>query len=706
MTLALLLTIRFHEPRYHGSGAWPPAPMRLFQALVAGAAQGARLPDEDRAALEWLERLSPPEIVAPPVTSGHRYINYVPNNDADAGKDPTQAPKAAKTILPHLFETNVPVYYLWTPVEDCLELRQLCQLAERLHHLGRGVDAAWCEAQLLPEDATRATVAGQGVHHRPSGNSGTMQAVPVHGSLRSLERRFALNRRKFRKLGGKGAFSQPPKPLLREISYDAPPDRVLYEILDGRQRFVQVSPRNALTLTSTLLNGARARLAREFADRTETFDRLIIGRGADADDKLLRIRLIPLPSIGSEHVDRNIRRVLLEIPQDCPIRRDTVLWAFDGLAWHDADGVVLGSLVCTDDEQMLSNYKRERKSLVWQTEIPAALGTGRRWLGKGDTKPGTERLTEEGKAISAVHQALRHAGIDVQPTGIEVQREPFSARGTLCNDVESGRFDKHVLWHVRLRFERPLSGPLVIGNGRYTGLGVMSPVEEVPDIFAFRIDGGLQEGADAESLAQALRRAVMARVQAHLGPRVALPGWFTGHQANGAPLQGGGHAHLTCIADLPRERLLVIPPHPFDSTTKRDMRHLEILAGAMLDFTELRAGSAGALTLCTQPVGTEDPLLRHARIWQSVTPYAATRHPRRESAEDALVADVQRELGRRGLPSAEVEVLEIIEATRKPVARLRLTFATAQVGPILLGRTLHKGGGVFEIVTERDGRPT
>ena len=706
MTLTLLLTVRFYDARYHGSGAWPPAPMRLFQALVAGAAQGARLPDAARAALEWLECLPPPEIVAPQVAPGQRYINYVPNNDADASKDPTEAPKAAKTIDPQLFQTNVPVHYIWVPVKHCPELFQLCQLTERLHHLGRGVDAAWCEAQLLPEDATRAAVAGQGVHHRPSGDSGMTQAVPVPGSLRSLERRFALNRSKFGKLGGKRAFSQPPKPLLREVSYDAPPARVLYEIRDEKYGFVQVSPRNALTLTSTLLNGASVRLSREFADRTETFERLIIGRGADADDKLRRIRLIPLPSIGSEHVDRNIRRVLLEIPQDCPIRRDTLTWAFDGLAWHDAEGVVLGSLVRTDDEQMLSNYKRKHKSLVWQTEIPAALGTGRRRLEKGDTKPGTERLTEEVKAISAVHQALRHAGIDVQPTGIEVQREPFSARGTPCNDVELGRFDKHALWHVRLRFERPLSGPLVIGNGRYTGLGVMSPVEEVPDVFAFRIHGGLQEGAAAELLAQALRRAVMARVQAHLGPRVALPGWFTGHEAKGAPLQGGGHAHLTCTADLPRERLLVIPPHRFDPSTKPDMRHLKILAGAMLGFAELRAGSAGALTLRAQPVDAEDPLLRRARVWQTVTPYAATRHARRESAEDALVADVQRELRRRGLPSAEVEMLEMLEAAGKPVARLRLTFATAQAGPILLGRTLHKGGGLLETVPARDGRPT
>jgi CRISPR-associated protein Csb1 len=34
----LLIAVHFHDGRYHGAGDWPPAPARLFQALVAGAA--------------------------------------------------------------------------------------------------------------------------------------------------------------------------------------------------------------------------------------------------------------------------------------------------------------------------------------------------------------------------------------------------------------------------------------------------------------------------------------------------------------------------------------------------------------------------------------------------------------------------------------------------------------------------------------------
>ena len=67
MSRSLLIVVRFHEGRYHGqedcfdgADGWPPSPGRLFQALIAGAARGARLPPADELALRWLERLDPP----------------------------------------------------------------------------------------------------------------------------------------------------------------------------------------------------------------------------------------------------------------------------------------------------------------------------------------------------------------------------------------------------------------------------------------------------------------------------------------------------------------------------------------------------------------------------------------------------------------------------------------------------------------------
>jgi CRISPR-associated protein Csb2 len=62
-----------------------------------------------------------------------------------------------------------------------------------------------------------------------------------------------------------------------------------------------------------------------------------------------------------------------------------------------------------------------------------------------------------------------------------------------------------------------------------------------------------------------------------------------------------------------------------------------------------------------------------------------------------LLRDIAAECTRRGLPKPEVELLDLSVGPRDGVvARLRLRFAVAVAGPILLGRDSHKGGGLFE----------
>ena len=60
---ALLIEVRLPGGRYHGVGDWPPAPFRLFQALVAGAYGGRwrSEPDKEKDAVfhETLETMLP-----------------------------------------------------------------------------------------------------------------------------------------------------------------------------------------------------------------------------------------------------------------------------------------------------------------------------------------------------------------------------------------------------------------------------------------------------------------------------------------------------------------------------------------------------------------------------------------------------------------------------------------------------------------------
>lgn len=711
-THCLLLRVWFHEPRYHGEALpassmadWPPSPMRLFQALVAGAAQGNQLEEADRLALLWLEALPPPIIVAPGVSRQRRLENFVPNNDAGKHKDPSAHPRSAKKQRALIFDEHVPLTYAWQGVANCDEARQVCVLAEHLHHFGRYIDPAWCEA-LLPDVEQGAALLRllAGRHHHPGAVGGRLLDVPVIGTLRHLQDRFMAAQRRFRRLGGKTSFQQVASPLSRQEAYDAPAQRQLYDIGRSGQR-VAVASERAGELIPALLESAADRLAAANPAVSKEVERYVQGISATADDKPRRVRLLPLPSIGHAHADGQIRRVLLEVPMSCPLRFDDVAWAFDGSAATDRDGVLLGDcLTRATDEGMLDRYVSA--SRLWETRIPCALPGYERGRGRFDLPEqatGAEREAVHGRAIAAVTTALRHADILAPVQHIEVRSEPFLRRGGAAHHFAARtRFPARSMWHVRLTFERAVRGPICLGSGRFTGLGILAGVEEQAGMLAFDIVAGLESGADAESIASAFRRALMARVRDSLssanGRPVPLPGYFTGHAESGEPLRSGEHRHLVVLADLPRHRVIAIAPHVLlrRAPLPDEIRHLQILRRAMKDLAELRAGASGRLQLRAASVHLHtDPLFAPSQHWESLTPYQAGRHPRRQSVEDAVVRDVERELHRMGHPEGRVDIVEMLGRKGKPAARVRIEYANARTGPLLLGQTLHKGGGVF-----------
>jgi CRISPR-associated protein Csb2 len=295
-----------------------------------------------------------------------------------------------------------------------------------------------------------------------------------------------------------------------------------------------------------------------------------------------------------------------------------------------------------------------------------------------------------------VRRALRHAGITTKASVAAMQREPFHPRGELAASFAAGtRFAAAMLRHVELSFPEPLHGPLVLGSGRWLGLGLFAPVVEPPCVFAFDIIEGLVAEA-APALTFALRRAVMARIRDHTGSERLAP-YFTGHAPGGEVLRAGNHAHLAFAYD--HRRLLVIPPHTFEArpVTRSEREHLATLDAALAGLTELRAGAAGLLHLRAADPGLEDDrLLATAACWRSVTPYAVTRHAKAGSAAEAITQDVRAECRRRGWPEPVCEVSDIHALPQGCLgATVTLRFAAARSGPILLGRTAHKGGGLF-----------
>ena len=563
MPRCLLIEVRFHEGRYHGeddgfSGAagWPPSPARLFQALVAAAARGARLPTEDEQALKWLERLAPPEIVAPAARRGQAITRFVPNNDLDSvGGDPARVSeiRVGKTWRPRIFDLDQPVIYAWHFEAGSADAARICAIAARLCQLGRGIDPAWASARVLDHGALQTVFDSHPGAPRVPVGAGSI-AVPRPGTLDSLVNRHRRNRARLRTVGvgrskSRQLFAKPPKASFLHTGYDAPARQLHFELRTTEGVFAPVALASAATLVASLRDAAAQRLQQALAAQTTLFERLIVGRGAGPGDLAQRIRQLPIPSIGTEHTDPSIRRIMVEIPADCPIPVADLKWAFAGL---QPDKPQTGAatavyLVSTEDARMARRFTRTAHA--FRSITPVVLsGSQPRRLGTASAKTADERRREERQAAGAVVQALRHAGVRARPTDIRVQREPFQRRGTRADLFAQGtRFSKHALWHVACRFAEEVEGPLVIGDGRFCGLGLMQPVNQRRAVFVFNLGSERPVApADGAALMAYLRRALMALARDDEGRVARL---FSGHEADGELDRGGHHRHVFLAAD-------------------------------------------------------------------------------------------------------------------------------------------------------------
>lgn len=744
----LAITVRFHHGRYHGVPDWPPSPARLFQALVAGAAQGGEIAGNDAGALQWLEALEAPDIAAPIARRGSQRTSYVPNNDLDAKDgDPANVEqiRVGKQERPLLFDASIPLVYAWRIGDaDRDTAVAVCRIAARLYQLGRGIDMAWASGEVLEDaDAQARFEAHPDRRYAPgTGRGGETLACPQRGTLDSLRLRFEHQRRRFdtitaaaptkrdpgrRKTVGR-SFTTAPKARFREVVYASRPHRFLFEIRSEDARTFAPQPVTAaMALVEHLRDLAAARLhgeADHIARRGAAspwradIDRIVIGRGATDRDKARRIRILPLPSIGHEHAEQSIRRIVIERPPDCPIPPDMLRWAFDGLPLQADAGtgeVAEASplLIAGSDNKMAELHYGigidavPRRHRVWETVTPAALPPKRRRIPPesvaDEAKNGTERAREEAAAQQAVRHALRHAGIAAPVRTIAVRKEPPQRRGSRVEEFAAApRFDKHALWHASIEFEHAVEGPVVIGDGRYLGLGLMAPMSgREPDVFVFDIGlGPALRPADRSLFLTAVRRALMAQDR-DVGGDGNVSRLFSGHESDGRPSSDGAHGHVFLALSTENKalpRLYIVAPWRVDLRADRDLGDERRFSRVVSCLRTVRAGPLGVLEL-TPAIDAHvvDPMLQAHRQWVSMTPYQPTRHPKdKTSIEFELADDVRRECTRRGLPLPDVAVTNVERGPREGLrASIWLGFARAVRGPLLLGRDSHRSGGLF-----------
>jgi CRISPR-associated protein Csb2 len=710
--------------RFHGAD-WPPSPARLFQALVAGVGLEGPLKADVEQALDALQKLDPPRLAHPASTLGQSVLFYMPNNDIDSAKTKCDVRKvslirgAQKVVEPRIFDESKPFVYAWRlPKLSDQTIDQLIaswqQITLKLYQFGRGVDMAWATGHMMSEDELARLIEDEALELlKPNmSGDGELLSCPVDGSLQSLTARFRANQKRFQSHGSQTLFTQAPKPRFVEVPYNSTRLWHLFELrsTNESERLVPWPQAAGVALVTAARDAAVKRLVEALPTRQTAIEQVLIGRrspGAPAGLTDERARIVPLPSIGHQHTNRSIRRLLVETAADGALDASDIQWAFSGAVvaspLNPADSV---TLTPSSDRAMLDHYGiRRTGSRRWRTVTPAVLPR----LQRSDSDVShSKAMRRDGKSQRAivdessmrVLQALRHAGITERPLLIRVQREPFDSSGLMSSEFAGHpRFERDAYWHVELEFAQSVTGPLLLGDGRFLGLGLMAPTgAELQGVFSFAVDALETRLPDPLELSQALRRATMARVQAMYG-KEPMPAYFTGHAEDGTPATGDRASHLTFAFDAERQRLLVIAPHIVGhyDLNSRERGWIARLDAALADLRELRAGRNGLLRLRPLRIDPDsDPLFRPSNAWQSATAYLVTRHGKRSSAEATLTDDLKRECLRGGFPA--VEVTEVQSRARQGVGLFgdaKLNFATAVRGPVILGKTRYFGGGLF-----------
>ncbi|MEZ5786877.1 MAG: type I-U CRISPR-associated protein Csb2 [Xanthobacteraceae bacterium] len=500
----LCIEARFLSPRYHGRGdegrtrEWPPNPHRLFQALVAAGHLGFRrteFSDAKMAALRWLERRQPPEIVAAPEQEAAVYRLYVPNNDMDKvarawaqNKEPEKQPKELRTdkdLRPHRLDGDAAARYLWPIADDEWEHARrhaelLCAEARHLHALGLGIDLVAGNGRILDDMGKRLLPGEPWI----ADADGVGWRAPAEGSFDELVARHVAQQQRVQAGRGRGAarWVAPPAPptVFREVEYrrraqgrERPVHAFALVDPDGGNR--SFDPRRVIEVAAWLRHAAHER-ARGLKLDQDFVERFVCGHGDDAGTKNDRFSYLPLPTIPFKGRDGRIRRALLVEPDGGGgAKARAVARRLSGASLFADEKDELGQPRWKSDLRSLSEDER-RHDGVLRRYLPPDGAT--RWGSVTPlVLPGRDDHRTR-KAHALVLKALAQAGFTTPVAEIHLQREPVFPGAEMAGAYRVPAYLKEFpRTHAIITFAEKLRGPLGLGAGRHVGLGVFAALE-------------------------------------------------------------------------------------------------------------------------------------------------------------------------------------------------------------------------------------
>ena len=321
------------------------------------------------------------------------------------------------------------------------------------------------------------------------GDGGTSMRAVRRGQLAELERRYARHQGfkprslpftevRYRRV------EESVRPPAREVRPNTAGDWLVFEFAAGSRTF----PATRAVELATVMRAA------VFHHADDPVPEELSGHMADGRPTAApHVAFLPIPYVGFEHSDGRLLGMAVSVPdavsEDARRALYRAIGNWEGAAREAKDdalklalgaqGVVrLSRLRGPSTLVSLRPGVWSRASCRWVSATPIALPRH-----PGRLAGGTVAARAKAWASTEVSVALAcdHVGLP-EPMSVEVSLSPFLVgsrpAGRFPAFVQNGRAGRPVrrqLVHASVTFEHPVAGPLMLGAGRFLGLGLMRP---------------------------------------------------------------------------------------------------------------------------------------------------------------------------------------------------------------------------------------
>jgi CRISPR-associated protein Csb2 len=457
---------------------WPPQPDRVFSALVAAwGARGART--EERRALEWLEAQPVPELSASGGFPRSAATVFVPPNDPETGR------VGNRSIMPALrrrqprrfpaFRPDDPVVFLiWRDLTvDNEMLAALNCLARDTPYVGHSASLTRCRFRVDPAVEPGA---------RP-------RRRVYRGRLAELERAHQAGRRP--NYGADVDVSTAKDEDRHPRSVFASRWLVL-EHVGGTMPDLRAAALVGKALRNAVMSGYKRTVGEAAVPDS------VSGHSADgAPIAKEHLAIVPMAFVGWQHADGRVLGFALVPPADGTLLDDPRFQdAMRSIAtWNDtsgrrelnlrADGFdLVFSLAPDSDRRSLDPAPYVATARTWASCTPIVIDRHLKASGNaardlemceaiaracrniGLPSPSQIRNADTAQEELAI-AVSKHSAFKEAPSAYPSGRAPSWTRWRLPTSVASRQ-----LTHAVLQFDQPIRGPVILGAGRFAGLGL------------------------------------------------------------------------------------------------------------------------------------------------------------------------------------------------------------------------------------------